>query len=272
LRGRFTQIKNRLPGQFWELQNNTPTLENEADLVGTYLARGLQSIPDATTAMARLATLETDIASTLSIATKYESRLRLVTELYREYANALPNTVTSLLADIWTPLLNQAHAPNEITLRINLENAERAFSNHLTIPDDDSMSNANKKKHFVHLYKLGKVKPNPDNGVKDVYKSPFDAPKDCFGVEWLLTGLDGWVLHGHGRLTWDAEEKEIVTFALPSLHIKPANKIKQLGVSVEIDDATVIADLTRRSLKHVKALGTSNKHTVIFARTKFKKK
>ena len=91
-------------------------------------------------------------------------------------------------------------------------------------------------------------------------------------MSWSLTAPDGWVLHGHAALVWDADEQNVTGFQVPSLHIKPAAAEHATGVSVEITDNAVIGDLQRIALKHVQKLAKNRKYAEVFARTKFKKK
>jgi hypothetical protein len=241
-----------------------------ADALDSYInhnrnSQNLQSPQDATN---RLQELRVLIDTTEKVVKQHGARIKEVRRLYQTCGNlpALPSEA----AMIWTPLLGP-NAPNENQLRVNLSSVEQSFCTKLAV-GFDNLQLLDKERHFTELWRLRAIKPNPTNGVGQIYPTTYDGAKDKFGVEWHLTGLDGWVLHGHGQLVWDGDEQNVTGFALPSLHIKPSNAVMAQGVGVELSDNGIKKDLERSSLRHMQKLAKNRNYADIFAHTKYKKK
>jgi hypothetical protein len=265
----ITAVRQTLSNVIWQLADE-PVMVDRAGWIDSYVnhqrtSPNLQNDQDAD---ARLQELHTLVTATAAVAGRVANRVKEVYGLY--LAHGALQGVPAAAAAIWTPLLGTA-PPNENTLLANLTTIEQQFA--LALPVGfDALGDAAKARRFTDMWKLRAAAPIPSNGVGDIYVSSFDGPKDRFGVSWDLTAPDGWVLHGHAALVWDADEQNVTGFQVPSLHIKPAADERATGVSVEITDNAVIGDLQRIALKHVQKLAKNYRYAEVFARTKFKKK
>jgi hypothetical protein len=265
----ITAVRQTLSNVIWLLGDET-VMTDHATWIDSYVnhqrtAPNLQNDQDAD---ARLQELHTLVTTTAAVAGRVANRVKEVHALYVAHG-ALPGVPTAQAA-IWTPLLG-TDPPNENALLANLRTIEQQFAAALPV-GFDALNDAAKAQRFTDMWKLRAAAPIPNNGVGDIYVSSFDGPKDRFGVSWNLTAPEGWVLHGHAALVWDADEQNVTGFQIPSLHIKPAAAEHATGVSVDIADPAVIGYLQRIALKHVQKLAKNRKYAEVFARTKFKKK
>lgn len=261
-------VRTTLGNPIWQLGDET-TMDDLASSVDSWVIRQravplVANDPQADQVLLQLQALTASIAA---IAGRHVVRIKAVHKLYLDHG-ALPGVPAA--ATIWTPLLGTS-PPNENTLLANLTAIERAFAAALPTGFDD-LDATEKAQRFVDMWKLRAVGPNPSHGVGDIYVSSFDGPRDRFGVSWNLTGLDGWVLHGHAQLQWDDDEQNVTEFLIPRLHIKPEAEAEGQGGTIEIADNTVIDNLRGRSLAHVRKLAKNHRYAEVFARTKFKRR
>jgi hypothetical protein len=266
-RAAITAVRQTLGNPIWQL-GDPAAVTDLWDTIDAYVTRGraqptVQNDGDADQQLTVLAGQVTALAAAVG---RVGPRVAEIHALYTTHG-ALPG-VAAEAATIWAPLLGVT-PPNEGTLNTNLTAAERAFAAALPVGFND-LPDADKANRFVDMWKLRVVGPIPVKGVGAIYVSSFDGPADRFGVSWELSGLDDWVLHGHGEIVWDDGELNVVRLELPRLHIKPADDEHGRGGTIEIADGTVIAQLCRSSLAHVQKLAKNRHNIEIFARTKFK--
>ena len=267
-RTEIAAMETVLSRAIWRLAPQDPAVVERADTIEAWVGNQ-RAVPGAGSdadADQRLIELVLLVAATKAIATRHANRIKTVHKLYTDHPG-LPG-IPAEADQILRPLLC-TEPPSEATLIANLRTLEASFAA-LLGAGFDAAADAEKPARFASMWKLGAVTPVPKNGVGEIYVSSFDGPADQFGVSWNLSGLPGWVLHGHARLVWDDREERVVIVELPRLHIKPEAGAHGQGGTIAIGDDTVVGDLQRRSLKHVQKLATNRHYAEVFARTKFK--
>jgi len=268
-RNAIAAVRQTLGNTVWNL-GDTPAVTDLFENLDSFITRGrqVQIVQDDVGADHQLTILAGQVAALGASINRAGPALPEVQALYANHG-VVPG-VPLAAATIWAPLLGVA-PPNDATLAANLTAAKIAFAAALpagfdALPDDA------KAARFVDMWKLRAVSTVPAKGVSEIYVSSFDGPADRFGVSWNLTGLDGWVLHGHGMITWNDSESEVAQLDLPRLHIKPLEGAGGQGGTIEITDNTVIAQLCRSSFVHVSRMAKNRVYAEIFARTKFKRR
>ncbi|CAM1362584.1 eCIS core domain-containing protein [Tenacibaculum xiamenense] len=251
------QIRALLPNGFWGYQHNESHIQDQIDTMNGYLNHNnVNVIQNDQMALQRANQLRLDSAATLQWLQQNHTKVSFIVELYNSYA-PLPAGIPTL-QHVWQSVLG-ANRPNNNQFQQYNTTIKQVFTTHAKTGFNGA---ANKDVRFIHLMKMGGISvgtKGKGKGIHGIYESEFDARKGAFGAEWEVNGLDGWVLHGHGRIHEDHR-----SFDLNRMHIKRSDQAMALGVSTVIDNDDVRNSVINSSKGHLSKMAKNKYYKHIF--------